>query len=109
MANPARSQGIHVLDDFVCEAIHEPSVSPADSSKQGRNEGMSVIREVAWDAREEPISKLPEVVKSEVHQLASFISNSSDPANAKSLVQKLLLEELASIQKSGHNGGSTES
>lgn len=109
MANPARSQGIHVLDDFVCEAIHDPSITLAHPSKQGRNEGMSAIEEVVLDVGKEPISKLPEAVESEVHQLASFISNSSDPVNAKSLVQNLLLEELASIQKSGHNGGSTES
>ena len=109
MANPSQNMGFHVLDDFVCEAIHDPSITLAHPSKQGRNEGMSAIEEVVLNVGKEPVSKLPEVVKSEVHQLASFISNSSDPANAKTLVQKLLLEELDSIQKHDPNRPSTES
>ena len=49
MANPGRNEGFHVLDDFVCEAIHAPSVPLANPANQGRNEGMSVVDEVAFD------------------------------------------------------------
>jgi hypothetical protein len=42
----ARNQGFHVLDEFVCEAIHAPSVPLANPANQGRNEGMSVVQEL---------------------------------------------------------------
>src|SRR5437763_936632 len=49
MANPGSNDGFHVLDDFVCEAIHAPSVPLSDPANQGRNEGMSVLEEVVLD------------------------------------------------------------
>src|SRR6266566_6402633 len=53
MANPGHNEGFHVLDDFVCEAIHAPSVPLANPANQGRNEGMSVIEEVVFEASSE--------------------------------------------------------
>ena len=50
MANPGRNEGFHVLEDFVCEAIHEPSVPLANPASQGRNEGMTVVEELVFDA-----------------------------------------------------------
>lgn len=53
MANPGDNEGFHVLDDFVCNAIHAPSVPLANPANQGRNEGMSVIEEVIFEASSE--------------------------------------------------------
>ena len=49
MANPGQNQGFRVLDEFVCEAIHPPTVPQADQTKQGQNEGMRVIQELVVD------------------------------------------------------------
>lgn len=49
MAAQGRNEGFHVLDDFVCEAIHAPSVSLAKPTNQGQNEGMSVVEELVVD------------------------------------------------------------
>lgn len=56
MANQGRDEGIHVLDEFVCEAVHAPSVSLASPANQGRNEGMSVVGELLFDAGKGPAS-----------------------------------------------------
>src|ERR1700722_16680941 len=53
MAKPGHNEGFHVLDDFVCEAIHDPSVPLANPAHQGRNEGMSVLEEVVFDTARE--------------------------------------------------------
>ena len=50
MANPSQNMGFLVLDDFVCEAIHAPSVLLANPANQGRNEEMVVLEEVVFDA-----------------------------------------------------------
>ena len=50
MANPGHNEGFHVLDDFICDAIHDPSIPAANPANQGRNEGMAVIQEVVFDA-----------------------------------------------------------
>lgn len=53
MANPGNNEGFHVLDDFVCKAVHDPSAPLANPANQGRNEGMSVIEEVVFEASNE--------------------------------------------------------
>jgi hypothetical protein len=46
MASPGRNEGFLLIDDFVCEAIHDPSVPCASPANQGRNEGMTVVEEI---------------------------------------------------------------
>jgi hypothetical protein len=53
MAERAGNEGFRVLDDFACEAIHDPSTSLANPANQGRNEGMSVVTDIAFDAPRE--------------------------------------------------------
>jgi hypothetical protein len=53
MANVGENEGFHVLDDFVCDAIHAPGVPLAHPANQGRNEGMSVSEEIVFDASSE--------------------------------------------------------
>jgi hypothetical protein len=50
MATPGSNAGVHVLDDFVCEAIHDPAIPVAKPNSQGTNEGMSVVAELVFDA-----------------------------------------------------------
>ncbi len=50
MADPSQNRGFHVLDDFVCEAIHAPSIPLANPANQGRTEEMVVLEEVVFDA-----------------------------------------------------------
>jgi hypothetical protein len=46
MASQGRNEGFHVLDEFVCEAIHAPSVPLANPANQGQNQGLSVVEEL---------------------------------------------------------------
>lgn len=51
MAAESRNEFFHVLDDFVCEAIHAPSALSAGPGKAGRAEGISVVEELLVDFR----------------------------------------------------------
>jgi hypothetical protein len=48
--NQAEHEGFRMLDDFICDAIHEPGVSQADPKKQGKNEGIQVLKELTFGA-----------------------------------------------------------
>jgi hypothetical protein len=50
MPAPGQNEGFYVLEDFVCQAIPGPSISPAGPDKQGRNEGMFVTEELMFEA-----------------------------------------------------------
>ncbi|HTU92849.1 MAG TPA: hypothetical protein VMF69_22405 [Gemmataceae bacterium] len=43
MDKRGQNEGLRVLDDFVCEAIHNPAVPQALPTKQGQNEGMRIL------------------------------------------------------------------
>jgi hypothetical protein len=60
MAVQGHNKGFHVLDEFVCDAIHDPSVPLANPANQGRNEGMSVIEELLCEAGKAPPSEDPD-------------------------------------------------
>jgi hypothetical protein len=42
-----------MLDDLLCEAIHDPAKPLAKPENQGRNAGMSVVGEIGFDALNE--------------------------------------------------------
>lgn len=116
MAAQGRNEGFHVLDDFVCEAIHAPSVSLANPRQQGRNEGMEVIEELVFDSTLEAAQEsggtkprgpiVPnDAIKSEVKRLAAFISESTDPVGTTILFQNFLVDELARIRNKGDAPG----
>jgi hypothetical protein len=44
----AENEGFGMLDDFVCDAVHEPGIPRADSTKQGENEGIRVVEELVF-------------------------------------------------------------
>jgi hypothetical protein len=46
MAKRAQNEGVRMLDDFVCDATHDPSIPLANLASQGRNEGMAVVAEI---------------------------------------------------------------
>lgn len=50
MAAQGQNSGFHVLEDFVCDAIHGPSVPLANPANQGHNEGMAVVEELVFYA-----------------------------------------------------------
>ena len=110
MPAQGHNRGFHVLDDFVCDAIHPPAVPLANPANQGRNEGMFVIAELLFEAGKEPSTEkladpecktsissaaLDGAIKSEVQRLAALIAASTDPVGTVALFQKLLLAELA--------------
>jgi hypothetical protein len=96
MAQRAENEGFRMLDDFVCEAIHDPSIPLANPAKQGRNEGMSVVVELVSGAPRETETagngsdgskrtvsvkvtiELPEDIADEVRSLASRTQRSFD-------------------------------
>jgi hypothetical protein len=53
MAQRAENEGFRMLDDFVCEAIHDPVTPLAKPENQGRNTGMSVVEEIVFDVLNE--------------------------------------------------------
>lgn len=113
MAATGQNKGFHVLDEFVCEAVHAPSVPQANPAHQGRNQGMSIVEELVFEAgkapasedredsdkRREPDSAAPDdSIKSEAKRLAALLAASADPLGAVTLFQKSLFVELASMQ-----------
>src|ERR1044071_695941 len=105
MAAQGRNQGFHVLDEFVCEAVHAPSIPLANPANQGQNEGMSVVEESVFEADsvqpEAPdslqASTRPgqdDALKSAIEPLAAYISASSDPRRALAYAVQALLAEL---------------
>ncbi len=102
MAAQGRNEGFHVLDEFVCEAIHAPSVPLANPAKQGRNEGMCVVEKLLLQVDREATSQsepLNSAIKPVVEQLAMLISVSADPRKVFAQVQELLVAELGLEQR----------
>lgn len=109
MTTQGRNQGFHVLDEFACEAIHAPSVPPADVAKQGRNEGMAVIEELVFDGDRAPkdasdcdrkaAATADRELKSLAVKLASVVVAAPDPAGAMTRFQQLLAGEVANYQQ----------
>jgi hypothetical protein len=48
MGKRGENEGFHVLDDFVCEAIHAPGVPQTPPMKRSQNEGGTVLEEIAF-------------------------------------------------------------
>ena len=113
MAAQGQNKGFHVLDEFVCEAVHDASVPLANRTNQGRNEGTSVVEELLFEASGEPTTEdgkgserqspdptaLNDAIKSEAQRLAAIIAASADPLGAAKLFQKFLLAELGGSEK----------
>jgi hypothetical protein len=57
MKKRAENEGFRILDDFVCDAIPDPSLTPAKPAHQGQNEGMSVVTEIVFDLSKEVTSE----------------------------------------------------
>lgn len=57
MKKRAENEGFRILDDFVCDAIPDPSLTPAKPAHQGQNEGMSVVTEIVFDLPKESTSE----------------------------------------------------
>ncbi len=109
-----------------------PSVPLANLTNQGQNDGMSVVEELVFEARQEATvddpdnpdgrrSSVPVAqdagLKSVIEPLATYISASRDPRGALALAIELLLAELngidqaaaESLEKLRHGGVPTES
>lgn len=116
MAAQGRNEGFHVLDEFVCEAIHAPSVPLANPTNQGQNDGMSVVEELVFEVRREATADEPDGrrssvpvaqdagLKSMIEPLATYISASRDPRGALVLAIELLLAELNGIDQAATEG-----
>jgi hypothetical protein len=116
MAAKGHNPGFHMLEDFVCEAIHAPSIPLADPTKKGRNEGMGVLEELLVEAGKAPtpdekdslgskpspsVGPVADALQAEARRLAAIIAGSADPMGNVTQFQKLLLAEISSIQKAG--------
>jgi hypothetical protein len=51
MTTSAENEGFRMLDDFVCSAIPASGVPQADFAKSGKNEGMRIVGELAFEER----------------------------------------------------------
>jgi hypothetical protein len=54
MNKRGQNEGIRVLDDFGCEAIHDPAIPQAAPTKRGENEGARVLAELSFDGAGNP-------------------------------------------------------
>lgn len=114
MATQGRNEGFHVLDGFVCEAIHAPSVPLASPTNQGQNEGMSVVEELVFDAGREatsdktvqPNSRRPSLpagpeaaLKAAIEPLTAYISASSNPRGALAHALELLFAKVTGVEQ----------
>jgi len=115
MSNSGKNEGFRVLEDFVCEAVQSPDVPRADERHRGRNEGLQVVQELAFEApggepgqenaedskrtNGTPPITLDDSVQSVIKQLAAFIAAQSNPVRASALVQERLLAEINDLQK----------
>jgi len=52
MPKDRKSEPFRMLEDFTCEAIPDPAFPQAAPTKQGQNEGIHVLPELAVDADE---------------------------------------------------------
>lgn len=107
MSASGRNSGFHLLDDFVCQAIHPQGASLANPAKPGRNEGMAVVEELLFDTGLQTNSNsvfTDQGLRAEVSRLAEalscYISASDDPVSTVANARKLLLAELEAIQQS---------
>lgn len=49
MSARAENEGIRMMEDFVCDAIHDSGIPQADPKKSGENEGMRVLEEFVFE------------------------------------------------------------
>jgi hypothetical protein len=49
MANQGQNEGFRVLDDFMCEAINDPTIPKSALFQQGQNEGIRVVEDFVVD------------------------------------------------------------
>lgn len=105
------NKGFHVLDEFVCEAIHAPSVPVPSHANKGRNPGMSVVKEFVFDVTprtadesaasngcrasslDEPDARLESVIE----PLATYVVGSNDPRGALADALELLFGKLFGV------------
>jgi hypothetical protein len=112
MAGQGRNEGFYVLDEFVCEAIHAPSIPLAGPANPGRNEGMSVIEELVFEAGSDASSDAPDdhrrlplsleqvaALKSVIEPVATYISASTNPRGALAHFVELLVVEINGIDR----------
>jgi hypothetical protein len=106
MAERAVNEGFRMLDDFVCEAIHDPAVPRAADAHQGQNEGMRVVEELVFDVPAGK-SKQEAIDDSEMRRiaekLATLIASQSDPAGAMARFQQELQTQIIATPDRAHN------
>jgi hypothetical protein len=52
MARRGENEGIQVLADVGCEAIHDPAIPQASPNNQGQHEGVRVMEEIVLEGME---------------------------------------------------------
>lgn len=66
MAAFGENEGIHMLEEFVCEAIHPPGLPRGNPNSPGVNDGMLVVEETILDlgrpAADEPLGRFAAAV-----------------------------------------------
>jgi hypothetical protein len=57
MHKGGQNEGYRVLDDFVCEAIHESTVPRIPPNQRGQNEGVRVVEELSLNTAPTPYGR----------------------------------------------------
>src|SRR5207237_938796 len=68
MATRGQNEGFRVLDDFICEALHDAAIPQANPKSPGQNEGVRVLEDLALagsDGSEQPAATAPGLVAGE--------------------------------------------
>ena len=49
MSERTENEGFRMMEDFVCDAIHDSGIPQADPTKPGKNEGMRLVEELVFE------------------------------------------------------------
>jgi hypothetical protein len=70
MNKRGQNEDFRVLDEFACEAIHDPAIPQAAPNKRGENEGVHVLAELTFEGMGTPQQE--DANPQQSHQLAQW-------------------------------------
>ena len=101
MSNRGQTEGLRVLDDFVCEAIHAPDVPQSPLNKRGQNEGVRVIAERRSLRYAVVIEKGPKSYGAYVPDLPGCVAVAKSAAEVKKLIAEAIALHLSGLREDG--------
>ena len=109
MANQGHNEGVRLLDDFICEAIHTSDAPTSAERRPGRNEDLRIVEELVFEIPANE-SKLRDIESSPIHlnppmqrlaeELAGIVAFQAEPVGVMALFQQKVISQINAIQGS---------